>query len=85
MSQTNSSPLLQNSWREVASLNRARSRCSAAAIGNKLYVIAGDVGSAQGEGGTSLKTVEVYDPVSNEWTVFPIALDVTRYEASIVA
>jgi hypothetical protein len=49
-------------WRELASLNTARSQHSAAAFNGKIYVF----GGAGNSSGVST-TVEIYDPLTNTW------------------
>ncbi|RLE38138.1 hypothetical protein DRJ23_05055, partial [Candidatus Acetothermia bacterium] len=50
-------------WTQVASMNHARNKCRAVALGGKIYVIGGV------DADKNLAPVEVYDPITDTWTV----------------
>ena len=62
---------------EVASMNEARHDAFGAAMNGKIYVGGGRRRS------TTLKTCEMYDPLTDEWQVMP-SLNVPRHSSSMV-
>jgi N-acetylneuraminic acid mutarotase len=58
-----------NSWRARRPMLLARNHHATAAVGNKVYVIGGRVGSAFITGGSNnVDLVEAYDPATDLWT-----------------
>ena len=64
-------------WEEVAPINQARYNAFGAAMNGKVYI----AGGCQGQ--ETLKTCEVYNPLTNEWQLMP-SLRVSRMSASMV-
>ena len=52
-----------NTWTAKASMPTPRDYAAIATVNNKIYVIGGG-----GNGGASLKAIEVYDPINDTWT-----------------
>ena len=55
----------ENKWSQVASMSVARQGVCSATLNGKFYVFGGS------DGTNSLKSVEIYDPETNQWTDGP--------------
>jgi len=58
-----------NTWRARTSMPTARNHFGAAAVDGKIYAIGGRLAAAYVALGTSIDTVEVYDPATDSWGV----------------
>lgn len=67
-----------DSWSVVASLSSKRDAVSACLFGNSLVAVGGYDGSQY------LNTVELYDPITNEWTLLA-PLNMGRAGACVIA
>jgi N-acetylneuraminic acid mutarotase len=67
-------------WRRRANMPTKRAGLSTGAVNGKIYAIGG--GISQGDVAKGLKTVEVYDPVTNTWTK-KASMPTPRFSASI--
>lgn len=55
-----------NRWSKVASMHTPRYEFACAVLGGSVYVVGG-----HGTGGKNLSSVEVYDPLKDDWTNLP--------------
>ena len=67
-----------NQWAYVASMDEQRCFASATVMGNKILVVGGT-----GEGFLPLSNCELYDPITDVWTLLPAELNVPRSNAAI--
>ncbi len=65
-------------WEEMAPLITARSDHSAVVLNGKIYVLGG------WDGDNSLATMEIYDPVTNQWSSGPAMPSATTSEAQTI-
>ncbi|XP_068704987.1 kelch-like protein diablo [Montipora foliosa] len=65
-------------WTSVAPMNELRCFASATVMGNKILVVGGT-----GDYCFPLSNCELYDPITNIWTLLPTELNVPRSEAAI--
>lgn len=71
MAGSHAAPHSEGSWSRKAPMFRKRSSAGAATVNGILYAIGGEGGGPYAVGGfngTTLNTVEAYDPVTDSWT-----------------
>ncbi|KIH49706.1 kelch repeat protein, partial [Ancylostoma duodenale] len=87
--------VVRGEWKQLQSMKDERGRFDSAVLNGKVYAVAGS------NGNNDLKTAEVYNPKTNQWTAIPplskprshngtvwepiAPMELARYQAGVIA